>query len=325
MSTIKDVAQRAGVSIATVSYVLNGTKTVTPKTRRKVMDAVKALNYAPNPTARSFKTGKKRTIAFIIPDISNNYFAGITKAVDELLQEHGYSLILSNTNEDPEQEIRQLRHLTSGIADGLILASTAAGFSQIRGAIPDDFPVVLIDRRLQDCPYDIITSSDRSAICSGIRVLAQKGHRRIGYIGDLPRLSTARERLAAFRDAMQQLSLPLEEDLIVQASSLDHSAYGKTGDLLARGCTAIVAGNNIITLDACSYVLHHAKSGAVPVLGYQHKDMPPLFYADAGVIALNEADLGRAAGEQILRRIKNPDAAQQEIVISNAYIRTDVQ
>lgn len=320
MSTIKDVAKYAGVSIATVSYVLNGTKSVMPETRQRVMDAIQQLNYSPNPTARSFKTGKKRTIAFVIPDIANNYFANITKTLEIQLQNCGYSLIISNTNEEIEQEILQLRHLTSGIADGLILASTADDFSQIKDYIPEGFPVILIDRKLGDCPYDLVASSDRNAIFSGIKKLVEKGHRKIGYIGDLPRLSTAVERQNAYREALDKLGLPVNNQMIVSASSLAHNACQKVEELLGMGCTAIVAGNNIITIDVYSYVLNrHDRGRDIAVLGYQHKDMPPLFYSDVGVIALNEADMGKAAGEQILMRMREPDAPQKEILISHSF------
>lgn len=321
MSTIKDVAKYAGVSTATVSYILNGTKTVLPETRQRVMEVIEKLNYAPNPTAQSFKTGKKHTVAFIIPDISNNYFANITKALETKLRSSGYSLILANTNEDSANEIMQLKQMTSGIADGLILASTAKNFSEIKPHIPKNFPVVLIDRKLDGCPYDIVSSTDNTAVLQGISRLAEKGHKRIGYIGDTPHLSTAIERQQAYREALYKVGLPLDEKIIVHASSLTHNAYEKAGELLKAGCTALVIGNNTMTIDAYIYILNHLNLYAdVPILGYQHKDLPPLFYSDAGIISLNETDMGNAAAEQILKRIKEPLSAQREIIISNTLL-----
>lgn len=99
MSTIKDVAKQAGVSIATVSHIVNGTKSVTPKTRKKVLKAIEELNYATNQTAKSFKTGHKNMIAFVVPDISNNYFANIIDSLEEELRKSGYHLIITNTKE----------------------------------------------------------------------------------------------------------------------------------------------------------------------------------------------------------------------------------
>lgn len=124
MSTIKDVAKRAGVSIATVSYVMNGTKNISRQTRDRVIAAIRELNYAPNQAAKSFKTGKKNIIAFIVPDISNNYFANIIESLEDEIGRSAYRLILANTKESKENEISQIKYLTSGTVDGIVLAST---------------------------------------------------------------------------------------------------------------------------------------------------------------------------------------------------------
>lgn len=322
MSTIKDVAKCAGVSIATVSYILNNTKTVLPETRKRVMDAIDKLNYTPNATAQSFKTGKKYMIAFIMPDISNNYFANITKCLQNKLNDSGYSLILANTNEDLNTEITQLKYMTSGAADAIILASTANNFDEIKKYIPRNFPVVLLDRKLSGCPYDIISPSDKNTILQGVKNLYQKGHEKIGYIGDMPHLSTSSERQNAYIDALQQIGLPICDELIKHVSSLGHDAYYKTGELIKAGCTAIVIGNNTMTIDGFSYVFNHqSECTDVSILGYQHKDLPSLFYVNADVISSNEGELGNAAAEQILKRIKKPSAAQKEISISSSLIQ----
>ncbi len=321
MSTIKDVAKYAGVSIATVSYVLNGTKTVLPATREKVEAAVKALNYAPNATAKSFKTGRKNAIAFIIPDISNNFFATITKEIEVALQEYNYSLLLANTNENPENELERIRYMTSGVVDGILLASAAKNYSEISGAIPKNFPVVLVDRKLEDCPYDSISVSDRNAIYQGIRKMYELGHRKIGYIGDTPHLSTSRDRESAYRFAMQKLGLEVDASSVLHASSLTHDAYHLAGQLFESGCTGIVSGNNIMAIDAYSFAVQNKdKYPNAEILGFEHKDLPHHFYSKLGCIALNEAEIGRAAAEQILSRLKNPKAAQKEIVITTPFL-----
>ncbi len=321
MSTIKDVAKYAGVSIATVSYVLNGTKFVLPETKEKVLSAAKALNYSPNPTAQSFKTGKKKAIAFIIPDISNNFFANITKSLENTLRNYGYFLILVNTNENLENELQQLKYMTSGIVDGILLASAAQNYSDIKSIIPKGFPIVLVDRKLEDCPYDTICASDQTAFYYGIKRLYEKGHKRIGYIGDTPHLSTAIERQQAYLQALDCLGIDIDESIILHSSSLTHDAYKLTGQLLQSGCSAVVTGNNIITIDAYSYILHHQiKYPNAEILGFEHKDLSPHFYSNTGSIALNEVEIGQVAGEQIIYRLKNPNAAQKEIVINTPYL-----
>ncbi len=325
MSTIKDVAKHAGVSTATVSYILNNTKTVLPETRKRVLKAIKDLNYTPNPTAQSFKTGKKNTIAFILPDISNSYFANIAKAIEATLSENGYSLILANTNESIQSEIEHLKYMTAGFADGIILASTAANFSEIKPHIPKKFPMVLIDRKLTDCPYDVISSTDDDAIFKGVQKLVEQGHKKIGYIGDIPHLSTAIERHRAYQKALSAVGIDVDEKIIVHVSSLTHDAYQKTGELLQAGCTAIMVSNNMMTIDACSYILNHPKEAAnISILGYRHKDFPLVFYSYADIISVNESELGSISAEQILARIKNPLAAQKKISISSRLVKTEI-
>lgn len=320
MSTIKDVAKCAGVSIATVSHIVNGTKAVTPQTHKKVMDAIEKLNYTPNQTAKSFKTGRKNIIAFVVPDISNNYFSNIIEALEDALGKSGYHLILTNTKEEKEREINQLKYLTSGIADGIILASTVQNYKEISCAIPDNFPVVLIDRKLENCPLDGIFLSDENALSLGINRLIQNGHTKIGYIGDTPRLSTAKERLHIYTDILSKNKNALNKALIKTANSLSHDAYNLTGELLKSGCSAIVIGNNIMTADAYGYLYKHKKQyPGIQILGYYHRDLSHLFSEKDGIIMPNEHEMGTAAAMQILNRINNPNLPQKEIIICSQY------
>lgn len=320
MSTIKDVARYAGVSIATVSHIVNGTKAVTPKTRDKVMDAIEKLNYTTNQTAKSFKTGRKNIIAFIVPDISNNYFSNIIEALEEELGKSGYHLIITNTKEKKEREINQLKYLTSGIADGIILASTAQDYDEIKSAIPEHFPIILIDRKLKNCPLDAISVSDETALALGINCLIQNGNTKIGYIGDTPRLSTAKERLQIYIEILQKYQIPIDEALIKSANSLSHDAYIITGELLEQGCDALIIGNNVMTADAYSYLYKHKNQYQnIQILGYYHRDLSHLFSEKDGVIVLKEREMGVAAARQILNRIKNPKLSQKEVIIHNQY------
>lgn len=283
----------AGVSIATVSYIINGTKPITAKTRKRVLQAIEELDYAPNQTAKSFKTGRKNIIAFVVPDISNNYFANIIDSLENELKKSGYNLILTNTKESKENGIQQLKYLSSGIADGIVLASAAQDYAEIKSYIPENFSVVLIDRKLQNCPLDIISVSDTDAITTGMEQLLQNGHTQIGYIGDFPHLSTAKERLQLYLDFLEKNNISVDEKLIKHTNSLSHEAYGLTGELLKEQCTAIVIGNNVMTADAYNYLANHRDLFSdVQILGYQHKDLSHPFSTKDGIIVLNEKRYG---------------------------------
>ncbi len=123
-ASIKEVAQLAGVSVATVSHVINGTRFVSEPTREKVLAAISELQYSPNILARKFKTGSLDTVGFVVPDIANGYFATIIEEVEDALQSHGVRLLVANTRENPIREIDSLRMMTAGVVDGIVLAYT---------------------------------------------------------------------------------------------------------------------------------------------------------------------------------------------------------
>ena len=132
--TISDVAKLAGVSTATVSHTINSTRYVSGETKEKVYKAIAELGYTPDASARSFRTGKKKTIGFIVPDISNKFFATMIESVENYLSSHGYHLIIANTKENPEREETNIRLLAAGLVDGLLIASTIEDFSRFESA-----------------------------------------------------------------------------------------------------------------------------------------------------------------------------------------------
>ena len=144
--TISDVARLAGVSTATVSHTINNTRYVSGETKEKVYQAIAELGYTPDASARSFRTGKKKTVGFIVPDISNKFFGTMIESVENYLSAHGYHLIIANTKEDADREETNIRLLTAGLVDGLLVASTMDDFHRFDELIPAGFPVVLVDR-----------------------------------------------------------------------------------------------------------------------------------------------------------------------------------
>jgi len=222
--TISDVARLAGVSTATVSHTINNTRYVSGDTKEKVYQAIRQLGYTPDASARSFRTGKKRTIGFIVPDISNKFFGTIIESAENVLSAEGYHLIIANTKENMDREETNLRLLTAGLVDGLLVASTMEDFARLDGLIPAGFPVVLVDRTFESQKYSSVSVSNFQPIYRSVCRLAAQGARRIGVVGGLPRLSTTKERIAACRAAMKDCGLPLDENLILYGDSMENSA-----------------------------------------------------------------------------------------------------
>lgn len=326
--TISDVARLAGVSTATVSHTINNTRYVSEETKEKVYRAIAELGYTPDASARSFRTGKKKTIGFIVPDISNKFFATMIEAVENQLSARGYHLIIANTKENMEREENTIRLLTAGLVDGLLIASTMDDFTRFDSLIPAGFPVVLVDRTFEEKKYSSICVSNFQPIYRSVCRLAGKGARRVGIIGGLPRLSTTRERIFAYQQAVADCGLVQEEGLIQYGDSMENSARACLEKLLERGCDALIVCQGLMSLETISYLnLKNIRLAEdidlVSFVDYDY-DFYQLYSSRMDSIIQPVAELGTAAGEQILRRVEEPEAPVFEKVLTSAYKPCDL-
>lgn len=321
--TISDVARLAGVSTATVSHTINSTRYVSEETKEKVFKAIAELGYTPDASARSFRTGKKKTVGFIVPDISNKFFGTMIESVENYLSAHGYHLIIANTKENMEREEKNIRLLSAGLVDGLLIASTMDDFARLDNLIPAGFPVVLVDRTFEAKKYSSICVSNFQPIYRSICRLAGKGAKRVGIIGGLPRLSSTEERISAYRQAVADCGLAQEEALIRYGDSMENSAQACLDELLEQNCDGIVVCQGLMASETVIY-LH--KKGIQPgkdieLVSFVDYDsnFNELYANQMDMIVQPVEELGRAAGEQILRRIENPDEPVFEKVLTSAY------
>ena len=321
--TISDVAKLAGVSTATVSHTINNTRYVSGETKEKVYQAIAELGYTPDASARSFRTGKKKTIGFIVPDISNKFFATMIESVENQLSAHSYHLIIANTKEDMDREETNIRLLTAGLVDGLLIASTMDDFHRFDQLIPAGFPVVLVDRVFDGQKYSSVSVSNFQPIYRSVCRLAGKGAKRVGIIGGLPRLSTTKERISAYQQAVADCGLPADESLILYGNSMENSVQSCLDQLLERGCDAVVVCQGLMAAETISYL--HMKDiqlgkdiDLVSFVDYDY-DFYQLYSDRMDSIVQPVQEMGTAAGEQILRRVEEPEAPIFEKVLTSAY------
>lgn len=321
--TISDVARRAGVSTATVSHTINNTRYVSSETKEKVYAAIQELGYTPDASARSFRTGKKKTVGFIVPDISNKFFGTMIESVEKYLSEHGYHLIIANTKENMDREENHIRLLTAGLVDGLLVASTMDSMERLQNLIPSGFPVVLVDRIFPEKKYPSICVSNFQPIYRSVCRLAGKGDRRIGIVGGLPRLSSTQERISAYQQAISDCGLPQDDRLIVYGDSMENSAQACLDQLLDQGCDAVIVCQGLMAAETIIYL--HQKgirlTQDIDLVSFVDYDSTfSQLYADQmDTIIQPVEELGAAAGAQILARIENPEAPAFEKVLTSAY------
>lgn len=326
--TISDVAKLAGVSTATVSHTINSTRYVSEETKEKVFKAIAELGYTPDASARSFRTGKKKTVGFIVPDISNKFFGTMIETVEMTLSAHGYHLIIANTKENMEREEKNIQLLSAGLCDGLLIASTMEDFGRLDRLIPAGFPVVLVDRIFETKKYSSICVSNFQPIYRSVCRLAGKGAKRIGIIGGLPRLSSTKERISAYRQAVADCGLDCNESLIRYGDSMENSAQACLDELLEQNCDGIVVCQGLMASETIIYLHQKGIRLGEDIELVSFVDYDDSFYrlyaGQMDTIVQPVEELGRAAGEQILRRIENSEEPVFEKVLTSAYRPRDM-
>lgn len=219
----KDVAKRAGVSIATVSHVINDTRFVSDETRAKVLEAIEALNYRPNAIARGLVTNSTHKIGLVISDITNPFFTAVARGVEDEISSHQYNTIFCNTDEIPEREENYLHLLATQQVDGLIIAPTGVRCETLLTLAESGIPIVLLDRKTPELEAPLVGVNNEEGAHQAIQHLINLGHRRIAYLMGIEAVSTQIDRLNGWKRALQEANLPVEDELIVRA---DPRFYG---------------------------------------------------------------------------------------------------
>jgi LacI family transcriptional regulator len=321
--TIKDVSSAAGVSIATVSHVINNTKYVTEKTRKKVLDTIEHLNYKPNIGARNFKMGKRQTIGFVVPDISNSFFSILINEVERVVTKQGYVLIVVNTQENMERELKQIHKLSSGLVDGLIVASACPDFNFLKSGIPGGFPLLFIDRKPLNCTCDTVFISNYNAVYKSVENLIQNGHRGIGCFTGSQQLSTLHERLQAYRDCLSDHNIKINEDIIFKVDILKKDIHLDIEKFFSHDISSAVFLNNTLTMEAYFFVNNNSKllDRNIEIVGYSEESWHKYALKKMDIITQPVEDMGNVAGKRILERIANPDVMANNIIFQANFMK----
>lgn len=318
---ITDVAKRAGVSISTVSHVINKTRFVSDQTRLKVENAIRELNYAPDMAAQGLKSGKRRMIGFLAPDLSNRFFSLLLEEIEDTLWTSGYSLVVANTRESYERELNGLQLLTSGITDGIIMASTCRYYHEFSSHIPQGFPVVQIDRFPLGCTDDCVRVSTYSAIHDSILDLIHEGYTRIGYIASIKCLSSTEERLNGYRNALEQAGIFLDPALVKQGDARSKSGYDCMKELVEEQVKAVFISNSVMAVGAISYLDNCGlKIGKdIQIISIRDYEWHRFELENVRTVEQPAREMARLAAQQIIRRIENPQMPQSEIILPATY------
>ncbi|HYH04626.1 MAG TPA: LacI family DNA-binding transcriptional regulator [Bacillota bacterium] len=245
--TIKDIAILAGTSLATVSWVLNGSsrKYVSPELRERVLDAARVLNYQPNLIAQRLRGKSRKMIAIIVPQFENIFFNHIVIGAEKLANHNGYQLLICSTDDNPEKELEMVNQLIANWVDGILLIPTYEGAGAINTVTRAGIPLVLLDRQI-GTEFDFVGMDNYTPSYRAIRYLLEKGHRRIAYIGwDTP-LHTLIERNKGFMQAMSEFNIADANQWIQKCQRNPEAGYTLAKKVLNLQPTAIFIDQNTI-------------------------------------------------------------------------------
>lgn len=308
---IKTVADRAGVSTATVSHVINNTRYVSDETKQKVFQAMEELDYRPNFVARSLRSQKSKTIGLIVPmlpsDTSNFFFMTVAQGIQNTLKQHGYHLLLSNNNtEDMEEEKEQIRLFNSQLIDGLILASIAHDVGYLEEIVGKQYPVVFIDRKPGNFKGDFVTADGYGGTYEAVEKLILKGHKKIGFITGGLGITTSDERFTGYKNALKQHGIEFDPSLVKVSQARFESGYDNAKQLLAEhDLTALFIANNVLTMGAVMYLQEQRIRipEELAVIGFDDYDWTKITSPPLSVIRQPAYEIGVKAAQVILNRI----------------------
>jgi DNA-binding LacI/PurR family transcriptional regulator len=316
---IKDVAKRAGVSSATVSRVLANKDVVKLATREKVLKAVAELGYKPSRVARSLRVKSSQIIGLIISDIQNPFFTSLVRAVEDLAHKNNYALFLCNSDESLEKETLYVDLMLAERVAGVIIAPTDEQTNPCKRLLDANVPLVSIDRRILDCNVDTVLVDNVLGAYKLTEHLIVNGHTRIGAILGAPHITTGRERLEGYKQALNANDLLFDWTLVRMGMPKIEVGKRFTRELLNMPIppTAIFTGNNLLTIGAlgeineCRMRIPHD----IALAGFDDPDWARLVNPRLTAVAQPTYELGRQAANLILKRISNPDRPPELIIL----------
>ncbi|MFD0713907.1 LacI family DNA-binding transcriptional regulator [Paenibacillus sp. GCM10027626] len=279
MVTIYDIAKKAGCSAMTVSRVINNTGRISDKTRTRVLSIMKEMNYVPNSMARSLVKQESHLLSLLITDITNPFYTALARGAEDAARQNGYRLLLGNSDESIDKEKEYIDTVLSARVDGVLFAPAGDNsLPNLRKLKKQNMPLVLLDREVPGIECDLVLGDSKEGAKKLTTHLIELGHRRIALLNGVPTISTARLRLAGYREALQLHGLPYEESYVAEA----HYRMGDMDALMEHFMqmpeppSALFAANNFLALGAIRALL--AKGCQVP--------------ADLSVVCFDELEAG---------------------------------
>lgn len=320
--TIKDIAKECGVSITTVSRVLNNVEgSCSIETEKKIQDAIIKLEYHPNPIARSLVTKKTNMIAVVIPDICNFFFQDFSKGAENVCNKRGYRLLLCSTDGSTTKETSYLSSLSQGVVDGIIVTTQNDNDKNkyIAELFHEHFPIMAVERYGEDInQIPSVTLDNANGIYQAVMELHRNGHKKIAYIGGPEKANNGRLRKEGYFKAMEEAGLELNPNIICEGDYKMQSGYECISKFIEKEeFTALVVANELMAIGACKAIREHNKSVPedISVVSFDGTILAEIHQPPLDTVMIHGEEMGRIAAENLIKIIEGKKGIQKKVRI----------
>lgn len=322
--TIREVAALAGVSLKTVSRVVNEEAGVSADLADRVQEAINRLGYQRNLSASSLRRsdGKTATIGVLLKNVANPFSASIHRAVEEVARRRGVAVLAGSVDEDPVRERELIEAFSARRVDGLIIVPAGQDHSYLVDERRAGTALVFVDRPPSAFDADCVLTDNRAGAAAGVRHLIERGHRRIAFLGDLRTITTAVQRCEGYRDAIETAGLPIDDRLVVLDLHSDELARDAVRALMTGDSppTALFAGQNLITIGAHRALRELALQHRIALVGFDDFLLADLLEPGVTVVAQHPSAMGELAAEELFRRMDGDRSPTRRHVVPTTLI-----
>lgn len=324
--TIKDIAKVLDIHHSTVSRALNDHSEIHPDTKRKVLETVEKLNYQPNIFARNLKTNKTNIIGVIVPEIKHSFFASMISGIEEIAQREGFALLLSQSNENYEREVLNIKALVSNGVAGLLvsISQTTHNADHLKLLQKQGIQLVLFDRIIENIDASTVVINDYHDAMIATEYLIQKGYNRIAHIAGTKEMYISKQRLKGYKAALEKHNIKYNEDYVFYGGFQEENGLEGMNFLLDAQVKpdAVFAVNDPVALGAYETIKKHSLKipEDIAVIGFSDNPISALIDPPLTTIAQPSYNMGKQAAELLFKKIKTKSYINEDIVLESMLI-----
>ena len=327
-TSIKDVAREAGVSIATVSRVLNDIDVVNEDTKKKVLDAIKKLGYRPNIVARSLKTQRTKTIGILLPDISNQFYPEIVRGAEDVSNIYDYNIILCNSDLDIEKEKEYLRVLKEKMVDGVLYMSSSLQDEILELINELDLKTVLIETKDKDGKLPSVTIDNIKGSYDSTKYLIEKGIKEIAFIGtQKDNMNAWGERYIGYEKAMKEAGIEIDPELIYLNSMKVKTGYEGIQEFIKNNkkFKGVVCASDDIAMGALNSLRDNGLEAPkdVSVIGFNDNYVASIFYPKITTVSQPTYDMGSVAMRMLIKILNKKELDNSNYILEHQLVERE--